>query len=153
MFKTITTTVILFFVLSTIAIANPYNWKVVRVIDGDTVEFEPAESDWKVPAEIQSNPRLRVFGVDTPEKKGKCDKESAAGLAATKFTTDLVANAKSVQIYLMPKSERGAIKAFDKFSNRYLGDVIVDGESLSELLIKNKHARAYFGDAKQSWCE
>jgi endonuclease YncB( thermonuclease family) len=152
MFKTITT-VILFFALSAVAFANPYDWKVVRVIDGDTVEFKPAASDWKVPAEIQANPRLRVFGVDTPEKKGQCDKESAAGNAATKFVTDLVANAKSVQIYLIPKSERGAVKAFDKFSNRYLGDVIVDGKSLSEQLIANGHARAYFGDAKQSWCE
>jgi endonuclease YncB( thermonuclease family) len=133
--------------------ANPYDWKVVRVLDGDTVEFVPDTNVWKVPAEIEANPRIRVFGVDTPEKKGKCDKESQAGYAATEFTTNKVNNAKTVQIYLLPKSERGTVKAFDKFSNRYLGDVIIDGESLSKMLIDNGHARPYMGEAKQSWCD
>jgi micrococcal nuclease len=135
-----------------IAQANPYDWKVVRVLDGDTVEFVPDVSVWKVPAEIASNPRIRVFGVDTPEKNGKCDKEKAAGLAATEFTKKKVAEANKIQIYLLPKNDRGTIKAFDKFSNRYLGDVIIDGQKLSKLLIENGHARAYFGEAKQSWC-
>ena len=134
------------------ASANPYDWKVVRVLDGDTVEFVPDPNAWKVPAEIAANPRIRVFGVDTPEKDGQCDKEKAAGLAATEFTKKKVAEAKKVQIYLLPKSDRGTVKAFDKFSNRYLGDVIIDGQNLSKLLIDNGHARAYFGEAKQSWC-
>jgi endonuclease YncB( thermonuclease family) len=133
--------------------ANPYDWKIVRVLDGDTVEFVPDSNVWRVPAEISANPRIRIFGVDTPEKNGKCDKEKLAGQAATKFTTDKVKNAKTIQIYLLPKSDRGAVKAFDKFSNRYLGDVIIDGQSLSKMLIDNGHARAYMGEAKLSWCD
>jgi len=30
--------------------------------------------------------------------------------------------------------------------------MLFDGMSLRDLLIKNGFARAYFGDAKQSWC-
>jgi endonuclease YncB( thermonuclease family) len=139
-------------VSATPALANPYNWPVVRVLDGDTVEFVPDNNVWRVPAEIAANPRIRVFGVDTPEKDGQCEKEKLAGQAATKFTTDKIQNAKSVQVYLLPKSNRGAVKAFDKFSNRFLGDIIIDGQSLSKMLIDNGHARAYQGDAKLSWC-
>jgi endonuclease YncB( thermonuclease family) len=133
--------------------ANPYNWPVVRVLDGDTVEFVPDNNVWRVPAEISANPRIRVFGVDTPEKNGQCEKEKLAGHAATKFTTDKIQNAKSVQVYLLPKSNRGAIRAFDKYSNRFLGDIIIDGQSLSKMLIDNGHARAYQGEAKLSWCD
>ena len=144
--------VLLMLVTSSVVAANPYDWKVIRVLDGDTVEFAPNKEVWKVPAEIDAPPRIRVFGVDTPEKNGQCDKEKAAGLAATEFTKNKVNNAKKVQIYLLPKSERGTVKAFDKFSNRFLGDVIIDGQSLSKMLIENGHARAYMGEAKQSWC-
>jgi len=151
MTKTIITTILILF--SSVVLSNPYDWKVVRVLDGDTVEFVPDSNIWRVPAEIDANPLIRVFGVDTPEKRGKCDKESQAGYAATKFTTDKIKNAKTIQIYLLPKSDRGTVKAFDKFSNRYLGDVIIDGQSLSKMLIDNGHARAYMGEAKQSWCD
>jgi hypothetical protein len=34
-----------------------------------------------------------------------------------------------------------------------LGDAIIDGKSLREMLISNGYAREYFGDTKKSWCE
>ena len=44
--------------------ANPYDWKVVRTVDGDTVEVE---ATW-LPAELGKTIRIRIYGVDTPEK-------------------------------------------------------------------------------------
>jgi endonuclease YncB( thermonuclease family) len=41
---------------------------------------------------------------------------------------------------------------WDKFGGRVLGDIILNGSSLRELLIQNGLARPYFGEAKQSWC-
>jgi endonuclease YncB( thermonuclease family) len=41
---------------------------------------------------------------------------------------------------------------WDKFGGRVLGDIILNGKSLREMLIANGYARAYFGEAKQSWC-
>jgi endonuclease YncB( thermonuclease family) len=99
-----------------------------------------------LPAPLKPQLSLRVLGVDTPEKGGRaaCPAEAAAAEKASAFTKNLVANAKKIQIEL---------KEHDKFGGRVLGDLIVDGQKLSELLIKNGHARAYFGEKKQSWCE
>ena len=128
--------------LSSVAVANPYDWKIIKVADGDTVVFEASF----MPAPLKPQLSLRVLGVDTPEKGARavCPAEAAAAEKATAFTKNAVANAKKIQIEL---------KEHDKFGGRVLGDVILDGQKLSELLIKNGHARAYFGEKKQSWCE
>ena len=126
---------------STTAFANPHDFKILKVSDGDTVVFEAPF----MPAPLKPQLSLRILGVDTPEKgkRAECPSEAAAAEKASAFTKNLVANAKKIQVEL---------KSHDKFGGRVLGDLIVDGERLSELLIKNGHARAYFGDKKQSWC-
>lgn len=125
-----------------LAQAEVYDWKITRVKDGDTVEFE---AKW-LPAPLKPLLSLRVLGVDTPEKapRAKCEKEAKGGQAATDFTKKRVAEAKKIQI---------EIKDWDKFGGRVLGDVIIDGQSLSKMLIDNKLARPYNGEAKKSWCE
>ena len=119
-----------------------YDLKIIRVIDGDTVEFEAPFLVDPLPKKLS----IRVWGVDTPEKsfRAKCEKEAAMGAEATKFTKDLVANAKITQI---------SIYQWDKFGGRVLGDVIIDGNSLTQMLLEKGYAREYYGDAKQSWCE
>jgi endonuclease YncB( thermonuclease family) len=62
---------------------------------------------------------------------------------ASAFTKEAVAKAKVVQVKL---------DSWDKYGGRVLGDVIVDGKPLSQLLIQNGHARAYFGEKKSDWC-
>ena len=126
---------------SSASLANPYDFKVLKVSDGDTVVFEAPF----MPAPLKSQLSLRVLGVDTPEKGARagCPAEAKAAEAASAFTKNLVANAKSIKVEL---------KEHDKFGGRVLGDLIVDGQRLSELLIKNGHARAYFGEKKASWC-
>jgi len=128
--------------LSFAANANPYDWKVVRAVDGDTLEVEAV---W-LPSELGKTIRIRIYGVDTPEKGGraKCPSEAARGEAATAFAKAQLKDAKKVQI---------TIKEWDKFGGRILGDAELDGKSLRALLIANGHAREYFGDAKKSWCE
>jgi endonuclease YncB( thermonuclease family) len=125
-----------------LAQAEVYDWKITRVKDGDTVEFE---AKW-LPAPLKPLLSLRVLGVDTPEKapRAKCEKEAKGGQAATDFTKKKIADAKKIQI---------EIKDWDKFGGRVLGDVILDGQSLSKMLIDNKLARPYNGEAKKSWCE
>ena len=138
--KIITTTILL--LLSTTVLANPYNWQITRVIDGDTVAFK---ADF-MPAPLKPELSIRVLGVDTPEKghRAACEKEAKAALAASEFTKKAVKNAKITQI---------EIKSHDKYGGRVLGDVILDGKRLSEQLIANGHARPYKGDKKTSWCE
>ncbi len=119
-----------------------YDLKIMRVIDGDTVEFEAPFLVDPLPKKLS----IRVWGVDTPEKsfRAKCEKEAAMGAEATQFTKDLVANAKTTQI---------SIYEWDKFGGRVLGDVLIDGQSLTKMLIEKGYAREYYGDAKESWCE
>lgn len=133
-------TLILAFIASS-TFANTYNWKVTRIIDGDTVAFS---APW-LPDPLKKELSIRVYGVDTPEKghRAKCTKEDERGKAASKFTQQALSNAKEYKIVL---------RDWDKYGGRVLGDIIIDGKSLRELLIQNGFAREYFGEAKQSWC-
>lgn len=118
-----------------------YNYKITRVLDGDTVAFEANF----LPEPLKKELSIRVYGVDTPEKgfRAKCESENTKGLAATEFTKKSIASAKKIEV---------AIANWDKFGGRVLGDIIMDGQSLRSLLIKNGYAREYYGEAKQSWC-
>lgn len=118
-----------------------HDFKITRVIDGDTVAFEATF----LPDPLKEELSIRVFGVDTPEKghRAACPKEAALGEEASKFTKDLVKKSKKQQVVLMD---------WDKYGGRVLGDVILDGESLRKLLISKGYAREYYGEAKQSWC-
>lgn len=119
-----------------------YDYEVDQVKDGDTVSFKAPF----LPAPLKPVLSIRVLGVDTPEKghRAQCDSEAKKGEEATKFTKDAVAKAKKIQFEIVD---------WDKFGGRVLGDVILDGERLSQLLIKNGLAREYWGDKKESWCK
>lgn len=129
------------FLFSVTSFANPYDFKITRVLDGDTVEFEAKF----LPPPLKPVLRLRVLGVDTPEKghRAQCPKENELGLKATELTKELVLKSTTRQII---------IKEWDKFGGRVLGDLILDGVSLRDSLIKAGLAREYYGEAKQSWC-
>jgi len=121
--------------------AVAYTWKVIRVVDGDTVQFE---APW-IPAPIAQRISVRVYGVDTPEKghRAQCPQEAIMGQRATDFTKNAIASASSVQVMLMD---------WDKYGGRVLGDIMIDGRSLRSSLIAEGLAREYFGEAKTSWC-
>ena len=97
-----------------------------------------------LPKELGNKLLVRVWGVDTPEKgwRAKSDNERQKGLDASEFTKQLVNDAKIIKINLI---------TWDKYGGRVLGDVILDGHSLRELLLKNGYAREYYGDRKQDW--
>lgn len=118
-----------------------YDYKINRVVDGDTVEFEAPF----LPAPLKPKLSVRVYGVDTPEKghRALCPSEAQRGEAASQFTKKLVEGAKVKKVEL---------KDWDKYGGRVLGDVILDGKSLRAELIKNGYAREYYGDKKESWC-
>ena len=118
-----------------------YDFKVLRVIDGDTVEIE---ADF-LPHPLKPTLKLRILGVDTPEKKSraKCVSESRLAEQASMFTQ------KTISEGLIKKIQ---IKSWDKYGGRVLGDVIVDGESLKDLLLSKGLAKPYEGGKKIGWC-
>jgi len=127
------------------ALANPYNWSITRVIDGDTVEFNAPFMPDPLPKKLS----IRVLGVDTPEKghRASCPQEAAAAEKASQFTKDTLNRAYKTNQQVLIE-----LNSHDKYGGRVLGDVIVNGQRLSALLIANGHARPYFGEKKSSWC-
>ena len=132
--------------LPTLALAKEiemkkYNYKITRILDGDTVGFEATF----LPDPLKKELLIRIYGVDTPEKghRAQCPDEAKKGTAATQFTANALNNAKKIEV---------AIGNWDKFGGRVLGDVLIDGKSLRIALIKNGYAREYYGLAKESWC-
>jgi endonuclease YncB( thermonuclease family) len=118
-----------------------YDFPITRVIDGDTVAFRAPF----LPPPLKQELSIRVYGVDTPEKgfRAKCPSEDRRGQMATAFTKQQIASAQRKQIVLMD---------WDKYGGRVLGDIILDGRSLRQMLIQNGFAREYYGETKQSWC-
>jgi endonuclease YncB( thermonuclease family) len=127
-------------VLAAPALAEQY--KINRVIDGDTVEIAVDFLPDPLPPKLS----IRVLGIDTPEKapRAQCEAEAKKAAEASAFTKSAVAMAQSVEIQ---------IKSWDKYGGRVLGHVLLDGHSLSEMLIGAGLARPYKGEAKTSWCE
>ena len=115
--------------------------KIIRVSDGDTIVIAAPF----LPAPLKPELAVRIFGVDTPEKghRAQCPQENEKALLASKYTTQAIQSAKKHQVVLY---------GWDKFGGRVLGDILVDGQSIRQGLIANGHAREYYGDAKQSWC-
>lgn len=121
--------------------AADYDWPVVRVIDGDTVEVD-ASAD--MPPELASI-RVRLRSVDTPETwKPKCEAERQAGQAATAFTEAAIAEA-GIAVVRDP--------AWGKWGGRVVADLVLDGASLSEALIAAGHGRAYDRGKRSGWCD
>ena len=118
-----------------------YDAVITRVIDGDTVAFQANF----LPDPLKKELSIRVFGVDTPEKghRALCPSEASRGEAATAFTKAQINASTKRQVILMD---------WDKYGGRVLGDILLDGKSLRQMLIQNGYAREYYGEAKQSWC-
>lgn len=124
-----------------VVVARAGEFRVVRVIDGDTVEIVGDN----LPGGLR-NLRLRVLGVDTPEKGSlaNCEKERQLADAAKAFTQQKVTKGKTIRVTL---------EKWDKYGGRVLGDLIIDGQSLSHLLIEQGYAAPYFGRGpKKDWC-
>jgi endonuclease YncB( thermonuclease family) len=118
-----------------------YSTQIIKVTDGDTIVIAAPY----LPMPLKPQLAVRIFGVDTPESgfRAKCDIERQKGQAATEFAKNAVIQSKQHQVVLYN---------WDKFGGRVLGDIILDGRSLRRMLITNGHAKEYYGDAKQSWC-
>jgi endonuclease YncB( thermonuclease family) len=128
------------FLLSISSNAYAYEWEILRVVDGDTIEIK----NECFPKELKLS--VRVNSTDTPEKgsRAKCEKEAKLAEKASKFTKQFVGKNKTATFRNIK---------WDKYGGRLLADVEINGKSLSDELIRNGLARSYDGKKKKSWCE
>jgi len=120
-----------------------YQGKVIKVIDGDTIEVEIA--GWPAPYNPIS---VRIYGIDTPESKhgiAKCDKELKLGVISKAWAKKNLPVDTLVTIVWAGKKEK---------YGRLLGNVILpSGKDFAKEQIKVGNARAYFGEKKSDWCK
>ena len=118
---------------------GPYLAMVVRVVDGDTVEV-----DVLLWPDLMQRIKLRLAGVNTPEKRGRgvslCEKVAAK--RATGFTRRFVRNVGQV---IVSQVKLG------KFAGRVLGKISVNGRDLGDALVAAGLARPYSGGRRKAW--
>jgi len=117
-----------------------YKVKVVRVIDGDTVDVD---IDLGFGIWLRKE-RVRIMGIDTPESRTRDKVEKKFGLASKAKLKQLLKDGAILKTQVSKKGE----DMKGKFG-RILGDFILDdGRKVTEVLIDEGHAVAYFGGSK-----
>jgi len=114
-----------------------YGAKLIRVVDGDTVDcmIDLGFDTWV-------KARLRLKGVDTWESRTRDLEEKKKGKAATAFTKK----------YMEKNDGKFTLQSYGKGKfGRVLAEIFIEGEnsSLNNLLIENNHAYVYEGGKKQ----
>ena len=116
-----------------------YRAKVVRVIDGDTVDvdIDLGFGIW------QKNERVRIMGIDTPESRTRNKIEKKFGLAAKAKLKKILGKDTVLKTTINKKG----VDMKGKFG-RVLGDFLRDDKSVAKIMCETGHAVKYFGGAK-----
>jgi micrococcal nuclease len=112
-----------------------YNCKIVRVVDGDTVDvdIDLGFDTWKC------GERIRLYGIDTPECRTRNATEKAAGFLAKAFVEDVL---HVGGIYKLTTRDKGKY-------GRYLGTIKIDGDlTINAALVSENLAVPYTGEGK-----
>jgi endonuclease YncB( thermonuclease family) len=142
--------IILFLIISSKALAleiandnRVYNWKVLRIVDGDSLEI----ANEFLPQELKLF--VRIKGIDTPEKapRAKCEKENILAQKASNYTKNSIEKAQKNH----QKITFSEIK-WDKYGGRIVAKVMIDDNDLGQELVRSGLARVYNGEKKKTWC-
>ena len=122
-----------------------YNFRVVsvdKVLDGDTIDVTI-----DLGFDLYKKERVRIAGVDTPEKRTRNLEEKALGLDATAWIKDKLEGAINGSDDLIIRTELdGGIGKYGRLLGWcYIGDSSV---SLNERMIDEGYAWAYDGGKK-----
>jgi micrococcal nuclease len=118
-----------------------YKCKVLRVVDGDTVDvdIDLGFGMW------MHKERVRMMGIDTPESRTRDKVEKTFGLASKARLKELLPIG-SISI-LKTEIDRSGEDSRGKFG-RVLGDFLIEDKRATEILVEEGHAVAYFGGSK-----
>ena len=119
-----------------------YRCKILKVVDGDTVDVD---IDLGFGVWLKKE-RVRMMGIDTPESRTRDKVEKLFGLTAKQYVKDNMPT-NSMQV-LKTEIDRSGGDKKGKFG-RILGDFILDDKKLTDMMIEDGHAVAYFGGSKE----
>ena len=123
-----------------------YNFRVTKinkVLDGDTIDVTI-----DLGFDLYKKERVRVAGVDTPEKRTRDLEEKALGIDATNWLKDKLKDALAGDDELSIRTQLvGGVGKYGRLLGwLYIGDADV---SLNEQMITEGYAWAYDGGTKQ----
>ena len=128
-----------------------YNFRVVkinRVVDGDTIDVTI-----DLGFDLMKKERVRIAGVDTPEKRTRDLEEKALGIDATNWMKEKLEGAIKGDDELVIRTElKGGVGKYGRLLGwLYVGDVDV---SLNEQMITEGYAWEYdWGTKKKDFQE
>ena len=120
---------------------NEYDVTVVKVVDGDTVDVD-IDLGFGI---CLKDERVRIMGIDTPESRTRDKVEDLFGEASKARVKELMKHGGK----LITTEDKKGEDMKGKFG-RILGDFrIEDGRKVTDILIEEGHAVAYFGGSKE----
>ena len=118
-----------------------YNFKLVKVVDGDTIDVD---IDLGFGVWLQ-NQRIRMMGIDTPESRTRDLEEKKFGLLAKDKLQTLLANGKVIKTFKDAKGKFGRILAdvivYHSAEDRWCG--------ATEIMIAQGYGVKYEGQSKE----
>ena len=118
-----------------------YRVKILKVVDGDTVDVD-IDLGFGI---VLTDERVRIMGIDTPESRTRDKVEKVFGLASKKRLKELLGKTAILKTQINKNGE----DMKGKFG-RILGDFVsVDGRMVTDILVEEGHAVAYFGGSKE----
>ena len=123
-----------------------YNFRVTeinRVVDGDTIDVTI-----DLGFDLYKKERVRIAGIDTPEKRTRDLEEKALGIDATNWMKEQLEEAINGESELTIRTElKGGMGKYGRLLGwLYVGDADI---SLNEAMIITGYAWAYDGGTKQ----
>ena len=114
-----------------------YKAKVVKIIDGDTIDVD-IDLGFSV---ILAKQRIRLYGIDTPESRTRNKEEKVRGLISKGFLLDTCPVDSYIKVVSHGKGKFG----------RILGEIYEldnDEVSINQQMCDEAYALRYFGQSK-----
>ena len=124
---------------------HEYRCKVVKIIDGDTVDVD---IDLGFGVWLHKE-RIRMYGIDTPESRTRDLEEKKYGLAAKDFLTGMLDDKGGIVL----KTHKDGKGKFGRILGELWRTTDFANQSINEYMIEKHHAVRYMGQSKDDIAE
>ena len=122
-----------------------YRCKVVKIIDGDTVDVD---IDLGFGVWLKKE-RIRMFGIDTPESRTRDLEEKKYGNAAKEFITGMLNDEGGIVL----KTKKDAEGKFGRILGQLWRTTDFAEQSINDYMVEKHHAVPYYGQSKEAIAE
>ena len=122
-----------------------YRCKIVKIIDGDTVDVD---IDLGFGVWLKKE-RIRLYGIDTPESRTSDKEEKVYGLLAKEFLTNMLNDENGIVL----KTKMDEVGKFGRILGELWRTTNYADRSINQYLIDKHHAVEYLGQSKDNIAE